>query len=186
MARTAFPERFVGTDPALRAVLQTLDLVADTDATVLITGETGTGKELIARALHERSARRRAPLIPVNCGALSETLLEAELFGHTRGAFTGATENRVGMFEAANGGTLFLDEVGDMSLALQAKLLRVLQTGEYAPVGSAVSRRCDVRVVAATQPAPATARGGRHGACRPLLSPQRGVPRLAAAAGATQ
>ncbi len=150
MACPASPERFVGSDPALRAVLHTLELVADTDATVLITGETGTGKELIARAVHARSSRRRAALIPVNCAALTESLLESELFGHVRGAFTGAADARQGMFEAANAGTLFLDEVADMSLPLQAKLLRVLQTGEYTPVGSATSRRCDVRVVAAT------------------------------------
>jgi transcriptional regulator with GAF, ATPase, and Fis domain len=134
----------------LRRAMETLDLVADTDATVLVTGETGTGKELIAQALHERSARRHARLLAVNCGALSESLLESELFGHLRGAFTGAAEQRPGKFEAADGGTLFLDEVADMPPALQVKLLRVLQTGEYAPVGSAVTRRCDIRVVAAT------------------------------------
>ncbi|MBL8144163.1 MAG: sigma-54-dependent Fis family transcriptional regulator [Acidobacteria bacterium] len=161
MACPASPERFVGNDPSLRAMLHTLELVADTDATVLITGETGTGKELIAHTLHARSARCRAPIVAVNCGALTESLLESELFGHVRGAFTGAADSRVGMFEAANAGTLFLDEVADMSLALQSKLLRVLQTGDYTPVGTTVSRRCNVRVVAATnQPLrPLAARG---------------------------
>jgi DNA-binding NtrC family response regulator len=161
MACPVSPERFVGRDPSLRAMLHTLALVADTDATVLITGETGTGKELIAHTLHARSARCRAPIVAVNCGALTESLLESELFGHVRGAFTGAADHRVGMFEAANAGTLFLDEVADMSLALQSKLLRVLQTGDYTPVGTTVSRRCNVRVVAATnQPLrPLVARG---------------------------
>jgi two-component system, NtrC family, response regulator HydG len=150
MAASANQALFVGSHPALRRALETLDLVADTDATVLVTGETGTGKELIARTLHERSSRRHARLLAVNCGALSESLLESELFGHLRGAFTGAAEHRAGKFEAADGGTLFLDEVADMPPALQVKLLRVLQTGEYAPVGSAATRHCDIRVVAAT------------------------------------
>jgi transcriptional regulator with PAS, ATPase and Fis domain len=141
---------FVGKDATVRELLRTVKLVADTDATVLITGETGTGKEIIARALHAESSRRDHSFIPVNCGALADTLLESELFGHLRGAFTGATEARPGKFEAANGGTIFLDEIGDMNQALQVKLLRVLQSGEYAPVGSASSRRCDVRVVAAS------------------------------------
>jgi DNA-binding NtrC family response regulator len=141
---------FVGKDPAVRAVLETAVQVADSNATVLITGETGTGKELIAKALHEQSSRRQSGFIAVNCGALTDTLLESELFGHLRGSFTGATETRQGKFEAADGGTIFLDEIADMSHGLQVKILRVLQTGEYAPVGSAANRRCDVRVVAAS------------------------------------
>jgi DNA-binding NtrC family response regulator len=141
---------FIGSDPAIEDLLRTVRLVADTDATVLITGETGTGKELIATALHDNSSRRNRPFIAVNCGALADTLLESELFGHLRGSFTDATEARPGKFGAADGGTLFLDEVADMNHPLQLKLLRVLQTGEYSPVGSALSRTCDVRVVAAT------------------------------------
>jgi DNA-binding NtrC family response regulator len=141
---------FVTADPTLNAVIQTVHQVADTDATVLITGETGTGKELIARALHEESSRRAKNFVPVNCGALPETLLESELFGHIRGAFTGATETRPGKFELAEGGTVFLDEIADMNHALQVKLLRVLQTGDYSPVGSAAVRQCRARVVAAS------------------------------------
>ncbi len=143
-------DTFIGNDPSVREVLATVEQVADTDATVLITGETGTGKELIARALHEGSSRRGREFVAVNCGALTDTLLESELFGHLRGSFTGATESRQGKFEAANRGTIFLDEVADMNHALQVKILRVLQTGEYAPVGSATNRRCDVRVIAAS------------------------------------
>jgi DNA-binding NtrC family response regulator len=142
--------RFVGKDPRLLEVLDLVGQVADTDATVLITGESGTGKELIARALHEMSSRCNAPFIAVNCGAIAETLQESELFGHAKGAFTGATSPKAGKFEAANGGTIFLDEISEMSNALQVKLLRILQSGEYAPVGVAKNRYCDVRVVAAT------------------------------------
>jgi len=143
-------EQFIGNDPAVLEVLGTVRLVADTDATVLISGETGTGKELIARALHEESSRRQKEFVAVNCGAMAETLLETELFGHVRGAFTGAVEGRAGKFETAAGGSIFLDEIADMSPALQVKLLRVLQTGEYCPVGSAGNRHCDVRVIAAS------------------------------------
>jgi DNA-binding NtrC family response regulator len=148
--KTTALELFVTADPAIAAAIQTVRQVADTDATVLITGETGTGKELIARALHEASYRQANNFVPVNCGALPDTLLESELFGHIRGAFTGATETRPGKFQLAEGGTIFLDEIADMSHALQVKLLRVLQTGDYSPVGSAALRQCRTRVVAAS------------------------------------
>jgi formate hydrogenlyase transcriptional activator len=140
----------VGQSPPLRAVLSTVDRVAPTDSTVLISGETGTGKELVARAVHSRSRRRGRPLVKVNCSAIATGLVESELFGHVRGAFTGAHERRVGRFELADGGTIFLDEVGELPLDVQAKLLRVLQEGEFEPVGSSVSRHVDVRVIAAT------------------------------------
>ncbi|HYL06558.1 MAG TPA: sigma-54-dependent Fis family transcriptional regulator [Thermoanaerobaculia bacterium] len=143
-------EAILGHDPAFLEVLRLVAQVADSDASVLIQGESGTGKELVAKALHHNSRRRDRPFVAVNCGALPETLLEAELFGHQRGAFTGAVADQPGWFEKANGGTLFLDEVGEMSPALQVKLLRVLESGEYARVGSAAVRRADVRVVAAT------------------------------------
>ncbi len=143
-------EAILGDDPAFLDVLRLVAQVADSEASVLIQGESGTGKELIAKALHHNSRRRDRPFVAVNCGALPEGLLEAELFGHQRGAFTGAVADQPGWFEKANGGTLFLDEVGEMSAALQVKLLRVLESGEYARLGSAAVRRTDVRVVAAT------------------------------------
>ncbi len=124
--------------------------VADTDATVLLTGESGTGKDLIARILHENSSRCISPFIALNGGAVPESLMESELFGHTKGSFTGAVTTQLGKFEAADGGTIFLDEISEMSTATQVKLLRVLQSGEYSRVGEPESRYCDVRVVAAS------------------------------------
>jgi formate hydrogenlyase transcriptional activator len=139
----------VGSSPALRQALRQVELVAGADTTVLIRGETGTGKELIARAIHERSPRRDHALVKLNCSAISAGLVESELFGHLKGAFTGATDRRVGRFELADGGTLFLDEVSELPLETQTKLLRVLQEGEFEPVGSSKSLRVNVRVVAA-------------------------------------
>jgi transcriptional regulator with GAF, ATPase, and Fis domain len=131
-------------------VFRVIESVAPTDATVLVLGESGTGKELIARAIHARSHRQGQPFVAINSSSLPDTLLESELFGHVRGAFSGATGNRVGLFQEASGGTLFLDEVGDISPALQVRLLRVLQEGEIKPVGANEVRKVDVRVVAAT------------------------------------
>ena len=140
----------IGRSRALRHALDQTALVAPTDATVLILGETGTGKELIARAIHEHSSRRSRPFVKLNCAAIPSGLLESELFGHERGAFTGAIAQRAGRFELANLGTLFLDEVGDMPLELQSKLLRVLQEREFERIGSTRTTRIDVRLVAAT------------------------------------
>jgi DNA-binding NtrC family response regulator len=140
----------VGESDALQAVLQQIELVADTDATVLITGESGTGKDLVARAIHERSRRRNAPLVRVNCGAIPESLFESELFGYVKGAFTGALTDRVGRFGAAHGGTLMLDEIGEVPLTMQPKLLHVLQEKEFERVGETRARKIDVRIVAAT------------------------------------
>jgi formate hydrogenlyase transcriptional activator len=143
-------EEIVGSSPQLTAVLRTIDRVAPTDATVLILGETGTGKELIARAIHSRSARDKHPLVKVNCGAIPNGLLESELFGHMKGAFTGAVERRTGRFELADKGTIFLDEIGELAFDMQVKLLRVLQEQEFEPVGSNRTVKVDVRVIAAT------------------------------------
>lgn len=140
----------IGSSPAMLEVYRLTRKVAPSTATVLLTGETGTGKELIARALHELSPRASGPFIRVNCGALSESLLESELFGHARGAFTSAIENRTGRFEAAHGGTIFLDEINSVSYQLQVKLLRVLQEHEFERVGDTRTIRVDVRVIAAT------------------------------------
>jgi DNA-binding NtrC family response regulator len=137
-------------DPAMRALFRTLEAVADTRATVLLTGESGTGKSLLAEALHARSSRRDGPLVTVNCGALPPQLLESELFGHARGAFTGAVRDKPGRFEAADGGTLFLDEIATAPPDLQVKLLRVLQDREFERVGETRTRRADVRLVCAT------------------------------------
>ena len=140
----------VGGAPALLEALRAVETVASTDATVLLTGETGTGKEIIARALHSRSGRAERALVKVNCAAIPEGLVESELFGHERGAFTGALTRKIGRFELADGGTIFLDEIGELPLELQSKLLRVLQEGEFERLGSAATRTVDVRVIAAT------------------------------------
>ncbi len=140
----------VGRSRRMQEVINTAQLVAKSKSTILITGETGTGKEMVARAVHFHSAQREMPLIKVNCAAIPETLLESELFGHVRGAFTGATTNKKGKFALADGGTIFLDEIGTMSPALQAKLLRVLQEREFEPLGSERTQRVDLRVIAAT------------------------------------
>jgi DNA-binding NtrC family response regulator len=143
-------EQIVGTSPAMRQLFETIERVADTDVTVLIRGQSGTGKELVANALHYRSPRRARPLVKMNCAALSRELVESELFGHERGAFTGAVARREGKFEAADSGTLFLDEVGDMPLETQAKLLRALQEKEFERIGGNAPIRVDVRLLAAT------------------------------------
>jgi formate hydrogenlyase transcriptional activator len=143
-------DEIVGNSPAILETLHQVEGVARTDSTVLILGETGTGKELIARAIHNLSVRKNRPLVKVNCGAISAGLVESELFGHLKGAFTGAVDKRTGRFELAHGGTLFLDEVGELPLETQVKLLRVLQEGEFEPVGSSKTVQVDVRIIAAT------------------------------------
>ena len=188
-------EGLVGNSAPMREVTRMIDAVAYSAATVLVTGESGTGKELVARAIHARSPRKGHPFVALNCGALTETLLESELFGHVKGAFTGAQRDQKGLFDAADGGTIFLDEIGDIPLATQVTLLRVLQEGEIKRVGSADSVKVDVRIIAATHrdlpklvkvgqvprgpvlpaqrhqhPAAAAARaGGGHPAARPPL-----------------
>jgi two-component system NtrC family response regulator len=147
--RFAF-QNLIGSSPPMKALFDTLELAAPTDSTVLIMGETGTGKELVARALHYNSSRRQGAFVTLNCGAIPDSLIEAELFGYRRGAFTGADNDRRGKFETANGGTLLLDEVGEIPLNLQPKILRVLQSGQVDRLGSARSVRVDVRIVAAT------------------------------------
>src|SRR3979411_2878677 len=143
-------DNIIGQSPKMREIFDMIQTVAPQTSRVLITGESGTGKELVARAIHENSQRAQAPFITINCGAFPETLLESELFGYMKGAFTGANENRLGLFEAANGGTLFLDEIGNMSLPMQVNLCRVLQEGKVRPLGSTEETEIDVRVIAAT------------------------------------
>jgi two-component system NtrC family response regulator len=150
LARFEGEPLLVGASPAMDHVRQLIARVAPTNSTVLVLGETGSGKELVARAVHDQSARGGLPFVAINCGALPETLIESELFGHRKGAFTGADEHRVGLFEVADGGTLFLDEIGELPKAMQAKLLRVLESGEIRRVGDNDSLRVDVRVVCAT------------------------------------
>ena len=187
-------DEIVGESPSLRAVLKQVETVAPTDSTVLIQGETGTGKELIARAIHNLSPRREHTFVKVNCAAIPTGLLESELFGHERGAFTGAIAQRIGRFELAHGGTIFLDEVGDIPLELQPKLLRVLQEQEFERLGSTRTIRVDVRAGRRHQP-----RSGRNGrranlpqrpllpscacsrwSCRPCANGKRTFPRLCA------
>jgi len=148
--RTQFAHEIVGDNADVVEALETIRQVAATDCSILITGETGTGKELFARAVHRASPRRSRPLIPVNCAAIPETLLETELFGHVKGAFTGATNARTGRFMSAHEGTIFLDEIGDLPLSAQAKLLRVLEQRVVSPVGSDSDVPVDVRIIAAT------------------------------------
>jgi DNA-binding NtrC family response regulator len=143
-------ENLIGSGPAMRRVFETIEKVAETDLTVLIRGESGTGKELVAQALHQRSARRERPFVAVNCAAISRELVESELFGHEKGAFTGADARRKGRFESASGGTIFLDEIGDMAPETQAKVLRVLQERRFERVGASAPVDVDVRVLAAT------------------------------------
>src|ERR1700745_50352 len=143
-------DNIIGQSPKMREIFDMIQTVAPQTSRVLITGESGTGKELVARAIHENSQRAQAPFITINCGAFPETLLESELFGYMKGAFTGANENRQGLFQAAHGGTLFLDEIGNMSLTMQVKLYRVLQEGKVRPIGSTEESDVDVRIIAAT------------------------------------
>ncbi len=143
-------DNIIGQSPKMRAIFDLIQTVAPQTSRVLITGESGTGKELVARAIHENSLRAQAPFITINCGAFPETLLESELFGYMKGSFTGANENRQGLFQAAHGGTLFMDEIGNMSLTMQVKLYRVLQEGKVRPIGSTEESDVDVRIIAAT------------------------------------
>jgi len=150
LRRLTGQDNIIGHSAKMRSIFDMILTVAPQTSRVLITGETGTGKELIARAIHENSARSKEPFITINCGAFPETLLESELFGYVKGAFTGANENRLGLFRGAHGGTLFLDEIGNMTLSMQVKLFRVLQEGKVRPVGSNEETEVDVRVIAAT------------------------------------
>ena len=143
-------DELVGQSAAMRDVRRLIDIAAPAKTTILVLGATGTGKELVARAIHKLSLRSGKPFLAINCGALSETLLDSELFGHTKGAFTGADSESIGLFEAADGGTLFLDEIGEMSTGTQVKLLRVLQDGEVRKLGATTSKKVNVRVITAT------------------------------------
>lgn len=184
--------KIIGKNPRLREAIATVERVAYSNCNVLITGESGTGKELIVQALHEASPRRKAPLVAVNCGAIPDNLVESELFGHTRGAFTGAVASRQGLIAAAEGGTMFLDEVGDLPAQVQVKLLRLLQQYEYLPLGSSRAVVCDVRIAAATnRDLEAEVRAGRfredlfyrlnviHVELPPLRDRREDIPQLA-------
>ena len=179
--RTSMFEEIVGTSPALQPVLARVAKVARTDSTVLITGETGTGKELVARAIHRRSARGSRAFVSVNCAAVPRELIASELFGHEKGAFTGATQRRLGRFELAHGGTIFLDEVGELPMETQVALLRVLQEREFERVGGSASVRVDVRVDRRHEPRPAGGDRGGHVPQRSLLSAERVSDRGASA-----
>ncbi|MDP7040298.1 MAG: sigma-54 dependent transcriptional regulator [Myxococcota bacterium] len=148
--RNRFAPNMIGQDPTLMKVFETIEKVCDTDCNILVTGESGTGKELVARAIHVSSPRSEKPFVALNCAAIPKELMESEIFGHVKGAFTGALERRDGRFAIADGGTLFLDEIGEMDLDLQGKFLRVIQEKEITPVGETKSRKVDVRLVAAT------------------------------------
>ncbi|RPJ17520.1 MAG: sigma-54 factor interaction domain-containing protein, partial [Deltaproteobacteria bacterium] len=140
----------IGRSSRMLEIFELIEKVADCDSTILINGETGTGKGLVARAIHKKSRRRAKPFISINCGAIPENLLESELFGHVKGAFTGATTTKPGKFELADGGTVFLDEIGDMSADLQVKVLKVLEEGEFEAVGGSKTIKVDVRIITAT------------------------------------
>ena len=172
----------IGRSPAMQEVYKLIGRMVNNDATVLLRGESGTGKELVARAIHFKSPRWRGPFVAVNCSAIPHGLLESELFGHERGAFTGATERRAGKFEQAAGGTLFLDEIGDLPLELQPKLLRVLQEREFSRVGGFETLRMQARVIAATNQDLEVGGRGKEVPRGPLFSPARDSDRLAAAA----
>ena len=174
----------VGQSPALTEIRNQIARVAPTNGRVLVLGESGTGKELIARAVHKMSHREKNPFIKVNCAAIPEELIESELFGSDRGAFTGAVKTRDGKFLQADGGTLFLDEIGDMSLSVQAKVLRALEQGEFERVGGAKTFRVDVRVIAATTQKLARRSRARQISRRPLLPPECGATDSTALAGA--
>jgi transcriptional regulator with PAS, ATPase and Fis domain len=152
MDREVFQRKYgiIGQSPEMQEIVDVIQQVAPTDITVLVSGESGTGKEIVAKAIHGESKRAQQVMVSVNCGAIPEGLIESELFGHEKGAFTSAADMRRGYFEIANGGTIFLDEIGEMPLATQVKLLRVLESGEYMRVGSSTGRRTDVRIIAAT------------------------------------
>jgi len=171
--KTSMFEEVVGTSPVLQAVLARAAKVAPTDSTVLFTGETGTGKELIARAIHKRSQRSARAFVSVNCAAIPQSLITSELFGHEKGAFTGATQRRLGRFELAEGGTLFLDEIGELPVETQIALLRVLQEREFERVGGTEALRADVRVIAATNRDLQAAITRGHVSKRPFLSAKR-------------
>ena len=176
------PENLVGNSNAIREVYRAIHQVSGSDTTVLIRGESGTGKELVAHAIHYSSPRAKAPFLKVNCAALNEGLLESELFGHEKGAFTGALQSRVGRIEEAEGGTLFLDEIGDFSPTTQVKLLRVLQEREFQRVGSNRTIKANVRIVAATNRNLEERRRGRDVPAGPVLPGERLPDRPAAAA----
>ena len=181
--REIFPRtELIGNSPSMKRVMEFIEMVAPTDATVLITGESGTGKELVARAIHASGPRRCMPMVTIHCGALTETLLESELFGHERGAFTGAQYRKKGKFEIADGGTVFLDEISDISLKTQTDLLRVLQEKEIVRVGGNQQIKVDFRCVAATNKELGSAGQGRQLPPRSLLPAPRPLHRPAAAA----